>query len=311
MAPLQNVTQLIGKTPIVRLSALENGGAQIYGKLESRNPGGSVKDRIALFMINDGEKSGKLKKGMTIIEPTSGNTGIGIAMVAAAKGYETLLVMPETMSMERRKIILAFGAKIVLTEGPKANMAGAIQRANELVALEPDRYFMPQQFENPANVRAHRRTTAVEILWRMPDLDVFVAGVGTGGTITGVGQVLREREAALRAKGNGVKHTVIVAVEPAESPVLSGGAPGKHKIQGIGAGFIPKILDRSVIDRIEQVTSEQAVETKRKLALAGFFAGISSGAAAAAAQMLAKELPPEKKVLVVLPDTGERYLSME
>ena len=317
MAPLQNVSQLIGKTPIVRLKALEEGGAQIYGKLESKNHGGSVKDRIALFMINDAERSGKLKHGMTIVEPTSGNTGIGLAMIAAERGYNIELVMPETMTVERRKILSVFGAKLVLTEGPKANMAGAIERANEIAGSEPGKYFMPQQFENPANVQAHRETTAVEILQRMRDrynmydLDVFVAGVGTGGTITGVGQVLREREAALRKNGQVIGHTLIVAVEPAESPVLSGGAPGKHRIQGIGAGFIPKILDMSVIGRIVQVTGEQALETMRKLAHSGFFVGISSGAAAAAAQKIAEELPPGKKVLAILPDTGERYLSVE
>ena len=317
MAPLQNVSQLIGKTPIVRLKALEEGGAQIYGKLESKNHGGSVKDRIALFMINDAERSGKLKPGMTIVEPTSGNTGIGLAMIAAERGYSIELVMPETMTIERRKILSVFGAKLVLTEGPKANIPGAIERANEIAASDPEKYFMPQQFENPANVQAHRETTAAEILQRMRDrdnrfdLDAFVAGVGTGGTITGVGQILREREVALRKNGQAVGHTLIVAVEPSESPVLSGGERGKHGIQGIGAGIIPKILDRSVIDVIEQVTTQQAFETKEKLAHAGFFPGISSGAAVAAAQRIAKGLAPDKKVLAMLPDTGERYLSVE
>ncbi len=303
MAVYQNIAQTIGNTPIVRLVGFEKkGGAQIFAKLESRNPGGSVKDRIALAMVEDAEKRGVLKPGMAILEPTSGNTGIGLAMVASAKGYEAVLVMPETMSVERRRIIAAFGAKIVLTEGPKANMNGAIEKANEMRDWEPGKYYIPQQFENPANPRVHRETTALEILSALPDLVAFVAGVGTGGTITGVGQVFRE-------KG---KSTLMIAVEPAESPVLSGGAPGKHSIQGIGAGFIPKILDKSVMSEIIQVSSEQARTAQLALArVSGIFAGRSSGAALHAATIIAGRLDEGKKVLAMLPDTGERYLSME
>jgi len=298
-----NVIQTVGNTPIVRLTGFEQkGGAQIFAKLESRNPGGSVKDRIAKAMIEDAEKKGALKPGMVILEPTSGNTGIGLAMVGAAKGYEVTIVMPETMSIERRKIISAYGAKIVLTEGAKANMAGAVERAIEIKNGEPGKYFIPQQFENPANPRVHRETTAPEILSAIPDLDAFVAGVGTGGTISGVGQFLRERG----------KKALIIAVEPEESPVLSGGSPGKHSIQGIGAGFVPKILDRSVISEIVKVNSAQAKEAQASLArISGIFAGRSSGAAVHAAVVVASRLGEGKKVVVVLPDTGERYLSME
>ncbi len=297
-----NILHTIGNTPIVRLAGFEQkGGAQIFAKLESHNPGGSVKDRIAKAMVEDAEREGRLKPGMVILEPTSGNTGIGLAIVGAAKGYAVTLVMPETMSIERRKIISAFGAKIVLTEGPRANMAGAIKRADEIREAEPGRYFIPQQFENPANPGVHRETTAPEILSALPGLDAFVAGVGTGGTITGVGQVFR-------SKG---MNTLIVAVEPSESAVLSGNPPGKHSIQGIGAGFVPKILDRSVIGRIEQVSSAEAKEAQGALAKnEGIFAGFSSGAALAAAIKIASELGEGKKVLAMLPDTGERYLSM-
>lgn len=301
-----SIIHTIGNTPIVRLEGFEQkNGAKIFAKLESRNPGGSVKDRIAKAMIESAEKDGRLRRGMGILEPTSGNTGIGLAMVGAAKGYEVTLVMPETMSVERRKIILAFGAKIVLTEGPEANMAGAIKRANEIRAQEPGKHFIPQQFENPANPQVHRETTAQEILSVFPnsgDLGAFVAGVGTGGTITGVGQVLR-------GKGFG---TLIFAVEPEESPVLSGGSPGKHSIQGIGAGFVPKILDRSVISEIIKVSSADAKVAQATLArIAGIFAGRSSGAAVHAAVKIAERLGEGKTVLAVLPDTGERYLSME
>ncbi|MFA6490243.1 MAG: cysteine synthase A [Candidatus Micrarchaeia archaeon] len=301
-----SIIHTIGNTPIVRLEGFEQkNGAKIFAKLESRNPGGSVKDRIAKAMIESAEKDGRLRRGMGILEPTSGNTGIGLAMVGAAKGYEVTLVMPETMSVERRKTIAAFGAKIVLTEGPEANMAGAIKRANEIREQEPGKYFIPQQFENPANPQVHRETTAQEILSVFPNngnLDAFVAGVGTGGTITGVGQVLR-------GKGFG---TLIVAVEPEESPVLSGGSPGKHSIQGIGAGFVPKILDRSVISEIIKVSSADAKVAQATLArIAGIFAGRSSGAAVHAAVKIAERLGEGKTVLAVLPDTGERYLSME
>ena len=303
MALYQNITQSIGNTPIIRLSKLDSGtGAQIYGKIESRNPGGSVKDRAALFMIEEAERQGLLKPGMKIIEPTSGNTGIGLAMVAAVKGYGTVLVMPENMSVERRNILLAYGASLVLTEGAKANMAGAIEKAKAISEADSGYFFMPQQFRNMANVLAHRNTTAQEILRDLPDLDVFVSGVGTGGTISGVGQMLAEAG----------KNVLIVAVEPGESPVLSGGAPGKHSIQGIGTGFVPPILDRSVIGRIERVTGGQARAYQRELALKeGIFAGHSSGAAIAAAKRLAVELGAGIKILAILPDTGERYLSME
>lgn len=298
-----SIISTIGGTPIVRLKSLEKpGGAQLFAKLESRNPGGSVKDRIALAMVEDAERRGILRYGMTILEPTSGNTGIGLALVGAAKGYPVTLVMPETMSVERRKIMSALGAQLVLTAGAQANMKGAIEKANEMRDWEPGKYFIPQQFENPANPRVHRETTAREILAVLPELDVFVAGVGTGGTITGVGQVFREQG----------KNALMVAVEPLESPVLSGGAPGKHTIQGIGAGFVPKILDKSVIGRIMQVSSEEAKSAQLLLAKSeGIFAGRSSGAAVAAAIKIASELSEGKRVLAMLPDTGERYLSME
>lgn len=298
-----SVISTIGGTPIVRLKSLEKpGGAQLFAKLESRNPGGSVKDRIALAMVEDAERRGILRHGMAILEPTSGNTGIGLALVGAAKGYPVTLVMPETMSVERRKIMSVLGAQLVLATGAQANMKGAVEKANEMRDWEPGKYFMPQQFENPANPRVHRETTAREILAVLPELDVFVAGVGTGGTITGVGQVFREQG----------KSTLMVAVEPLESPVLSGGAPGKHTIQGIGAGFVPKILDKSVIGRIMQVSGEEAKSAQSVLAKSeGIFAGRSSGAAVAAAMKIASELSEEKRVLAMLPDTGERYLSME
>jgi len=298
-----SIISTIGGTPIVRLKSLEKpGGAQLFAKLESRNPGGSVKDRIALAMVEDAERRGILRHGMAILEPTSGNTGIGLALVGAAKGYPVTLVMPETMSVERRKIMSGLGAQLVLATGAQANMKGAVEKANEMRDWEPGKYFMPQQFENPANPRVHRETTAREILAVLPELDVFVAGVGTGGTITGVGQVFREQG----------KSTLMVAVEPLESPVLSGGAPGKHTIQGIGAGFVPKILDKSVIGRIMQVSGEEAKSAQSVLAKSeGIFAGRSSGAAVAAAMKIASELSEEKRVLAMLPDTGERYLSME
>jgi len=275
------------------------GGATVWAKLESFNPGGSVKDRIALSMIEAAEQDGRLRPGSTIIEPTSGNTGIGLAMVAAVKGYRLILTMPDTMSQERRDLLAAFGAELILTPGAQG-MKGAVAKAQELAAQNPD-YFMPQQFENPANPEIHRRTTAQEILAQVPGpIHAFVGGVGTGGTITGVGEVLKSCYPGVQ----------IVAVEPAASPVLSGGQPGPHKIQGIGAGFVPAILNRDVIDEIIQVTNEDAAETARRLVREeGLLVGISSGAAAWAALQVAVRLGEGKTVVVVLPDTGERYLS--
>ncbi|CEP66151.1 Cysteine synthase A [Moorella glycerini] len=296
-----DITQLIGRTPVVRLNRLTENGAAVYVKLEYFNPGASVKDRIALSMIEAAEAEGKLKPGATIVEPTSGNTGIGLAMVAAVRGYRLILVMPETMSIERRKLLAAYGAEFILTPG-HLGMKGAVDKALELVRENPD-YFMPQQFENPANPDVHRRTTAREILEQMDkDLDAFVAGVGTGGTITGVGEVLKQEIP-------GVK---IIAVEPAASPVLSGGQPGPHKIQGIGAGFVPQVLRREVIDEIITVSNEDALITARRLAREeGLLVGISAGAAVYAALQVARRLGSGKKVLAIAPDTGERYLSTE
>ncbi|TDT45657.1 cysteine synthase A [Fonticella tunisiensis] len=296
-----SIYETIGNTPIVKLNNItgEN-SADVFVKLEYFNPGGSVKDRIALAMIEDAEKRGLLKKGQTIIEPTSGNTGIGLAMVGTAKGYRVIIVMPETMSIERRKLVKAYGGEIILTEGAKG-MRGAIEMAQRLA--EENGYFMPQQFVNPANPDVHAKTTAIEILEQTDGkIDAFVAGVGTGGTITGVGKILK-REIP------GVK---IVAVEPEASPVLSGGAPGPHKIQGIGAGFVPDIVDRSVIDEIVRVTNEDAFETSRRVGkMEGILVGISSGAAISAALKKAAELGPGKRIVVIAPDTGERYLSTE
>ncbi|MEA4862679.1 MAG: cysteine synthase A [Victivallaceae bacterium] len=294
------VVEKIGNTPLVRINKLGRGAAEVVVKLESFNPASSVKDRIALAMIEAAEKSGVLKPGGLIIEPTSGNTGIGLALVAAVKGYRLLLTMPDTMSVERRKLLLAYGAELVLTEGAKG-MPGAIAKAEELHAANPGS-FMPQQFENPANPEYHRRHTAEEI-WRDTDgrVDAFVAGVGTGGTLTGVGEVLKQRNPAVK----------IIAVEPDASPVLSGGKPGPHRIQGIGAGFVPKVLDTKIIDRIVQVSAENAGRTAREAArLEGLLIGISSGAALYAALELAKQ--PEfagKRIVALLPDSGERYLS--
>ncbi|ADU50958.1 cysteine synthase [Thermaerobacter marianensis DSM 12885] len=296
-----DVLQLVGATPVVRLNkVVPDGAAEVWVKLESYNPAGSVKDRIALSMIEAAERDGRLKPGYTIVEPTSGNTGIGLAMVAAVKGYRLVLVMPETMSLERRALLRAYGAELVLTPGAEG-MAGAIRKAQELVADNPT-YFMPMQFDNPANPEIHRRTTALEILGQMDGrLDAFVAGVGTGGTLTGVGEVLKER----------LPGCLVVAVEPANSAVLSGREPGPHRIQGIGAGFVPRVLNRAVIDRVIPVRDEDAVITMRRLARQeGLLVGISSGAAAWAALQVARELGPGRRVLAVLPDTGERYLSM-
>ena len=272
----------------------------MYAKLESFNPTSSVKDRIAKSMIEVAERKGKVNKDTTIIEPTSGNTGIGLAMVCAVKGYKLVLTMPETMTMERRKLLAAFGAQLVLTPGPEG-MNGAIKRAEELAASTPNS-FLPQQFKNKANPWIHKKATAKEILRALDKIDAFVAGVGTGGTITGVGQALKRKNPQVR----------IIAVEPEDSPVLSGGSPHPHKIQGIGAGFVPEILDTTVYDSIIKVATKDAQETSRKLAkIEGILVGISSGAAAFAALKVAHELGAGKTVVVVLPDTGERYLSTD
>lgn len=297
-----DVTGLIGRTPVVRLRRIAGpGSAEILVKLESFNPGGSVKDRIALAMVEAAERSGRLRPGATIVEPTSGNTGVGLAMVAAAKGYRLILTMPETMSVERRRLLQAFGAHLILTPGAEG-MPGAIRKAQEVVQERAD-CFMPQQFENPANPEIHRATTAREILEQTDRrLDAFVAGVGTGGTVTGVGEVLKKQIAGIR----------VIAVEPADSPVLSGGNPGPHKIQGIGAGFVPRVLNTAAYDRVIQVKSDDAFAMASRLAREeGILAGISSGAAAVAAVQVAEELGKGKRVLAVLPDTGERYLSIE
>lgn len=294
-----SITELIGQTPIVKLNGLvDEQSADVYLKLEYMNPGSSVKDRIALAMIEDAEAKGSLKQGDTIIEPTSGNTGIGLAMVAAAKGYKAILVMPETMSMERRNLLRAYGAELVLTPGPEG-MGGAIRKAEEL--SKEKGYFMPQQFENESNPSIHERTTGPEIVEQMGDqLDAFISGIGTGGTITGAGKVLREK----------YKNIKIIAVEPTDSPVLSGGKPGPHKIQGIGAGFVPGVLDTNVYDEIIKVENEQAFDYARRAAkVAGILGGISSGAAIYAALETAKKLGKGKKVLAVIPSNGERYLS--
>jgi cysteine synthase A len=300
---VQNITELIGDTPLVRLNrVVPEGSAEIYLKLEFQNPGASVKDRIAISMVEVAEKEGKLKPGSTIIEPTSGNTGIGLAMVAAAKGYKAILVMPETMSIERRSLLKAYGAQLVLTPGAEG-MKGAIRRAEELQAENPE-YFMPQQFKNQANVKVHRETTGPEIVEAIKahdgKLDAFISGVGTGGTITGAGEVLK-------ANFPGIK---IYAIEPTNSPVLAGGKPGPHKIQGIGAGFVPDILNTEIFDGIISVDNEEAFETARRVAKEeGILGGISSGAAIFAALKVAKELGKGKRVVAVIPSNGERYLS--
>jgi cysteine synthase A len=294
----QTVLDLVGDTPLLRLNRLPpRGAADVWAKLERTNPGGSVKDRIGKAMIEAAEEAGLLKPGSVIVEPTSGNTGIGLAMTAAVKGYRCILVMPDTLSVERRALMKAYGAELVLTPGAEG-IKGAVARAEELVRQHDG--FMPQQFQNPANPEVHRRTTAIEILGRLGKVDAFVAGVGTGGTITGTGEVLKEARPGIR----------IVAVEPAGSPVLSGGEPGKHKIQGIGAGFVPDVLNSGIIDEIVQVDDETAWETARRLAREeGLLCGMSSGAAAWAAIQVAQQLGSGKTVVTLLPDTGERYLS--
>lgn len=301
MSTVNNITQLIGNTPLVKLQKLSpETSATVLVKLESRNPGGSVKDRIGLAMIQAAEKAGTLKPGGTIVEPTSGNTGIALAMVAAARGYRCILTMPETMSIERRQLLGLYGAEIVLTPGSEG-MKGAISKAQEIVAQTPGAY-MPQQFENPANPEVHRQTTAQEI-WSATDgkVDAFVCGVGTGGTISGVASVIKGRNPQFK----------VFAVEPAESPVISGGTHSPHKIQGIGAGFIPKNLDVDLLDGIEQVSTDEAFAMRKRLIEEeGIMVGISSGASVCAALRVAARLGADKTVVTIIHDTGERYLSM-
>ena len=298
----KDITELIGNTPLVRLNQLSpEGGATIYAKVESFNPGGSVKDRICLNMINEAERAGRLQPGATIVEPTSGNTGIGLALVAAVRKYKLILVMPESMSMERASLLSSYGAQLVLTAAWEG-MKGSIKEAESIVGQNPS-YFLPDQFSNPANPAMHRKTTALEI-WDALEgkFDAFVAAVGTGGTITGCGEVFKERNPRIQ----------VIAVEPSGSPVLLGGDPGPHKIQGIGAGFVPKVLNRKLLDRVITVTDDEAYQTSKVLAKKeGLLVGISSGANVFAAQKVAQELGPGKNVVTVLCDTGERYISIE
>ena len=300
MAKIVNsITELIGETPVVKLNhVVDADSADVYLKLEYMNPGSSVKDRIALAMIEAAEQSGQLKAGDTIIEPTSGNTGIGLAWVAAAKGYKAILVMPDTMSLERRSLLRAYGAQLILTPGAEG-MKGAIGKANELA--EQHGYFIPQQFENPANPEIHRNTTGKELVEQFPDgLDAFISGVGTGGTVTGAGEVLKEKFPEIK----------VYAVEPTDSPVLSGGKPGGHKIQGIGAGFVPEVINTEIYNEVIKVSNEDAFETSRRVGQEeGILGGISAGAAVHAALQVAKQLGKGKKVVAIIPDNGERYLS--
>jgi len=301
MTVYKNITEAVGKTPLVRLNKITEGlKANIYGKMESMNPLGSVKDRIGVAMINAAERDGILKPGATIVEPTSGNTGIALAFVAASRGYKLILTMPDTMSLERRKLLEIFGAELVLTPGEKG-MRGAVEKAEEIHSKIPGS-FMPQQFKNPANPEIHRKTTAQEI-WKDLDgkVDILVAGVGTGGTITGISEVIKKKKKSFKA----------IAVEPVDSPVLSGGQPGPHKIQGIGAGFIPEVLKKDLIDEIIQVKHTDAGETSRKLArLEGILCGISAGANVWAAMQIAARPENEgKNIVTIICDTGERYLS--
>ncbi|TAK02950.1 MAG: cysteine synthase A [Candidatus Manganitrophaceae bacterium] len=297
-----NITELIGRTPMVQLNRFaDDQSARLFAKVEFFNPGGSVKDRICLSMIEAAERSGKLRPGGTMVEPTSGNTGIGLALVAAVRGYKLILVMPESMSMERASLLSSYGAQLVLTPAWEG-MRGAIKEAESIIEQNPN-YFMPNQFANPANPEVHRKTTGPEILEALDGrVDAFVVGVGTGGTITGVGEVLKAKN----------PQTMIVAVEPSASPVLSGGEPGPHKIQGIGAGFIPNVLNRTIIDRVITVSDDDAYKTAKLLARQeGLLVGISSGANALAAQQIAREIGRGKTVVTILPDTGERYISIE
>ncbi len=298
----KDITELIGNTPLVRLNRLsKDGSATIYGKVEFFNPAGSVKDRICLNMINEAERQGKLKPGGTIVEPTSGNTGIGLALVAAVRGYKLILVMPESMSMERASLLSSYGAQLVLTPAWEG-MKGSIKEAESILAQNPS-YFMPDQFSNPANPAIHKTTTALEIWDALGGkIDALVAAVGTGGTITGCGEVFKERNPQIK----------VIAVEPATSPVLSGGDPGPHKIQGIGAGFIPKVLNQKILDRVITVTDDEAYQTAKQLSKKeGLLVGISAGANVFAAQKVAEELGPGKNVVTILCDTGERYISIE
>ena len=299
---LAHITDGIGQTPLVRLNRLTpSGGATIYAKAEFYNPGGSVKDRICLNMIDEAEREGKLKPGGTIVEPTSGNTGIGLALVSAVRGYKLVLVMPEGMSLERASLLSSYGAQLVLTPA-RDGMRGSIKEAESILEQNPD-YFMPNQFSNPANPAIHRKTTALEI-WEALEgkIDVLVAAVGTGGTITGCGEIFKERNPSVE----------IIAVEPEGSPVLSGGEPGPHKIQGIGAGFVPHVLNRSIIDKVITVSDEDAYQTTKQLAKKeGLLVGISAGANVFVAQKIAAERSPDQNVVTFLCDTGERYLSIE
>jgi cysteine synthase A len=300
----KDITWTIGNTQLIRLNRITKGlNADVLVKVEYFNPIGSVKDRIGLAMIEEAERQGKIKEGTIIVEPTSGNTGIALAAVSAARGYKLILVMPETMSIERRKLLKAFGAELILTPGPEG-MKGAVKKAEELAAEDPQKLYLPQQFRNLANPEVHQRTTAEEI-WRDTDgdVDILVSGVGTGGTITGVASVIKKRKPSFKA----------IAVEPAESPVLSGGKPGAHRIEGIGAGFVPEVLKMDLVDEILQVTADNAASTARRLALEeGILVGISSGAATyAALEVAAREESKGKTIVVILPDTGERYLSTD